>query len=554
MFVYEAIARAFHLEGVTAHFSLMGDGNMHWVTAMKNIPGVQTYSVRHEHCGCAMAVGYAHATGQVGVASVTHGPGITQVITALGEAASSQTPLVVFIGEVPTGTMHHDQALDHRQFVVPVGCEYISVRNKARVLDCVRTAFYTARTQRRPVILGVPVDVQRQTSDFADAYVPSTDYLPKPSLVLPDPDRVAHFAELLSKARMPILLAGRGAVCAGAAQSIVRLGEASGALLGTTLPAKGLFDDQEFSIGVCGGYGSEISRELCGKADLAIAIGASLSHHVLDDGTLFPNAVIAQIDLQPNGYHQGLRTASHHLQADARAAVDALVVALEGVGPQARQIRTPELARRLKTTPADPMPYDAVDGLDPREVIAELGKVLDEDAEVVGGSGQQGQFYVQLEGRPQARYHDIKAFGTIGSGLSWAAGVAAARDPGTVMLIEGDGSLLMHIQELESIQRHGLKLLVCVMNDGAYGSELHKLRGEGIDDSGSIFGRPDFAAIAKGFGLRGRTITDTANLADYYREFRSGDCTEIWDIHVSDVVVGSHIRRVVDKHYRKAGS
>ena len=551
MFIYEAIAQAFKREGVTAHFSLMGDGNMHWVTAMKNTPGIKTYSIRHEHCACAMAVGYAKATGEVGVASVTHGPGITQVITALGEAAASKTPLVVFIGEVPTGAIFHDQMLDHRQFVVPVGCDYISVRNRDRVMDCVRSAFYTARTERRPVILGVPVDLQRMEFNSTNEYIPSTDFVPKPSLVMPEPERLAEFADMLSKAKAPVILAGMGVVQAGAVQAVVKLADVSQALLGTTLPAKGLFDDHPFSIGVCGGYGPEITREICQGADLLLAVGTTLSYHTLDGGAMFPKATIAQIDLQPKGLHQGLRAANYHLVADARVAAEAITAEIEKIGRTASRVRTPELAKRLKTTPADPMPYDITEGLDPREVIAELGRILPEDAEIVGGSGQQGQFYVHMSGRPQRRYHDIKAFGTIGSGLSWAAGIAAARDAGTVVLVEGDGSLLMHIQELESIMRHRLKLLVCVMNDGAYGSELHKLRAAGIDDSGSVFGRPDFASIAKGFGLRGRTITNLLGLSDYYREFRAGDRAEIWDIHVSDIVVSSHIRRAIDKNYRK---
>src|SRR5215468_4656352 len=96
-----ALAHAFAAEGVDTHFTLMGDGNMHWATAMKNLPGMASYSARHEHCACAMAMGYFSATGKVGVASVTCGPGFTQIMTALASASRGEVPLIVFAGETP---------------------------------------------------------------------------------------------------------------------------------------------------------------------------------------------------------------------------------------------------------------------------------------------------------------------------------------------------------------------------------------------------------------------------------------------------------------------
>src|SRR5690606_26373776 len=107
------------------------------------------------------------------------------------------------------------------------------------------------------------------------------------------------------------------------------------------------------------------------------------------------------------------------------------------------------------------------------------------------------------------------------------------------------GSLLMHIQELEAIKRHGLKLLICVLNDGAYGSEIHKLRAEGLDDSGSVFGRTDLASIAKGFGLRGVTVTDLDAFDKLFAKYAKQNTAEIWDIHISDQVVNPGTRRAL---------
>src|SRR5437879_3035399 len=123
-------------------------------------------------------------------------------------------------------------------------------------------------------------------------------------------------------------------------------------------------------------------------------------------------------------------------------------------------------------------------------------------------------------------------------------GVAAAKGHGKVVLIEGDGSLIMHIQELETIRRHGLRLLICVFNDGAYGAEIHKLRQDGLDDSGAIFGRPDFAAIARGFGLRGANVSDLGQFASLMRDYDSAGTAEIWNVPISDQVTSPSMRRV----------
>jgi len=109
----------------------------------------------------------------------------------------------------------------------------------------------------------------------------------------------------------------------------------------------------------------------------------------------------------------------------------------------------------------------------------------------------------------------------------------------------------MHIQELEMVPRHGIKLLICVFNDGAYGSEIHKLRADGVNDSGSIFGRTDLAGIARGFGLRGTTVTDVSQLQPLFDAYQAQDTAELWNIHVSDQVVSPSTRRTVGRGHGK---
>ncbi len=177
--------------------------------------------------------------------------------------------------------------------------------------------------------------------------------------------------------------------------------------------------------------------------------------------------------------------------------------------------------------------------------------MLPKNYDCVSGSGHQSYFHSTMRGRKPENYHAVREFGAIGNGIALAIGVAAARRNGKVVLFEGDGSLLMHIQELEMVQRHRLKLLICVLNDGAYGSELHKLRADGLDASGSVFGRPDLAAIAKGFGLRGENVTDVKQFKPLFEAYQAQDTAEVWNIHVSDRVVSPSTRRNLGRGHGK---
>jgi acetolactate synthase-1/2/3 large subunit len=542
--IYEALAQAFATEGVDTHFTLMGDGNMHWVAAMQRLDGMSTFSARHEHCACAMAMGYHSATGKVGVASVTCGPGFTQIMTALTTASRARIPLVVFAGEAPIHARWYNQALDQRPFAAACGAHYISAHSPQRMHQYVREAFYRAQHERRPVVLGVPYDLQKQPLPNIGAYQPSFEVLPRVEPMPPHPHQIDALIDKLVRARCPVVLAGRGVVQSGAAAEVEEIAERSGALLATTLLARGMFDHNPFSLGVAGGFARDIAREMGAKADLVIAFGTSLNYYTVDGGSMFPRAEVAQIDIEPLGLAHGMKSGDLHLAADAKLTAAAILDKLRAHGRTAADIRSAELARRINEEPADSAEF-AIDAgtLDPRRVIAELDRIIPKDFDSVSGSGHQSYFHSVMRGRKPENYHAIRAFGAIGSGISYSIGVAAARRNGRVVLFEGDGSFLMHVQELEMVQRHGIKLLFCILNDGAYGAEIHKLRADGVDDSGARFGRTDLAAIAHGFGLRGANITDVGQLGPLFDAYQAQDKAEVWNFHVSDKVISPSTRR-----------
>jgi len=216
--------------------------------------------------------------------------------------------------------------------------------------------------------------------------------------------------------------------------------------------------------------------------------------------------------------------------------------------------RSAAVATAIRDTPTDSQKYPIEPGLlDPRDVVSLLDELIPENWYTVNSSGHCSCFFAQMKNRPANRFFTLREFGAIGNGLSFAMGVATANPQEPVVLFDGDGSLLMHIQEFETVLRHHMNILVVVINDGAYGSEVHKLRAEGLPEQGSVFGRPDFASISKGFGGVGATVThldDLPPLIAQFSELSRSPLVDaatnrllVIDVHVSDKVVSSVIRR-----------
>jgi acetolactate synthase-1/2/3 large subunit len=542
--LYEVLAAAFVAEGVDTHFTLMGDGNMHWGIQLAEHHCVRTIHARHEHCAVEMASAYATVTGRVGVASVTHGPGVTQIMTALTTAARGDVPLIVFASEAPTTATWTIQHIDQAPLVRACGVEYIQIQSVNHALDRVREAFCAAQYERRPVVIGVADDLQRTRMREMPAYVPSSAFIPRHTPRLPDPASVSEIAEVIASAERPIILAGRGVMQAGARAEVIELAQWCGALLATTLPARGLFEGERFAIGIGGGWSSDVATELFEAADLVIAIGASLTGFTTHSGRLYPNARVVQIDESPRAVRHHCAIAQLHLRADARLGVAALNRCLVQSGEAKVGFRTSDTELRLRKSER-PIPDRAPDGLiDPRRAVQEIDRVVPKDWLLVGGSGHCAYFTaMNTQGRPPELYASIRHFGAIGAGLSHAIGAAVARGDRKVLLIDGDGSLIMHVQELETIARHGLQLLIAVLNDGAYGSEVHKLRLDDISDKEVRFGRPDFARIAKGFSIRGVRINELKDIEPLFRDHVRENQAEIWDIPISGEVLSTPFER-----------
>jgi thiamine pyrophosphate-dependent acetolactate synthase large subunit-like protein len=465
----------------------------------------------------------------------------------LATAARARIPLVVFAGEPPMTWRSYEQDVDQAAFVAATGARYLPVRSASLLRFRVAEAFWRARLERCPVVLAVPFDLQ--SDDVGDVpSEPSSSYLPTADPRVPHPDRVETVADRVRGARRLVVVAGRGARGPGTREACAELAELWDGALATTLPARGLFANQPRCLGIAGGYAHVATREAFGSADLVVAVGASLTRFTSDSGRLFGPDDVVQIDESPQGLVHGQNTASDFLVSDALLGVRAVVDRL-----RATRSRNPgsgwdvgEYARRVRQEEADPTRFPVEPGtVDPRAVVRELDRLVPRTWTCVNSAGHAAYFAAHMHDRPVETFVTIREFGAVGNGLCYAIGAALARPDQPVLLTEGDGGLMMHLQELETVRRYGLRLLVCVLNDGAFGSELHRLRAEGLRPGGAVYGRNDIAAMARGFGLLGATVTDVDQLPGLVAEFSRADTTMVLDVQVGDRVMSPGMVRQV---------
>jgi len=512
MKVCETLAEALIAEGIDTVFGVMGDGNMAlWAAAADR--GIRLLSARHEAAAAGMAEGHARVRDAIGVATVTCGPGLTHAATPIIAAARHRTPLVIIAGDTAVNDLASPQRLDQQRFASACEAGFVGIIEAAEAVERIEHAFCLARTKRMPVVLDIPMDIFEHEVPQGQAIRSSSSLVAGAPLPSGDND-VAMILDALRQSRRPVVLAGRGAVRAGAKQALIALADKTGALLGTSLLAMNLFHDHPHAIGVIGGFSSGSAERLLRRADLVLAFGTTLAGHAdARAKPLLDQARIIRIDNDRQA--EPALTTSETVLADARVMAEELAAGLPEPSPR------PDWTREARAAlSAGLAPHIAPsDGLDPRRLMKELSAALPEDVRITCGVGHFWGFPVMRLVLPAAASIEFTyAFGAIGAGLPMAIGIAAASRERPHMLIEGDGSLLQHLQELETVVREGLDLVVLVMNDAGYGAEVHKLAAKGLDPALAQWRSPDFVAVARALGGEGVLLRREAEIADALRE------------------------------------
>ncbi len=545
MKVYEAMANAFIKEGTTTLFGLLGDGQMTWWSAMAQHPQLKIIDVRDEGCAVTMAEGWAMATGKVGVCSATQGPGLARMTTALIVAARSRTPLVVYTSKTSLNNETVVQYLNQDKLIDATGAGYIEVLTPAYAEESVRDAFYRARRESRPIVLCVPLDVQHMECEAdGDDYRPSSELFSGQQAIRPAVERVREAADIIRSSKQPVMVLGRGAMSPAATAAANQLAQRIGALVATTLVAKGTLAESEYYVGVSGLFSAREVIQLFDEADCVIAVGARLSTHTISGGHLYPKARFVHIDIEPHKMMGNAQGAYCYVQGDATATLQELLELL-GNESGSRGFHTAAVRRILANAGRDPAEFEIEPGtVDPREAVQLLDQKLPPEVNLVSsGNAHACSFRVMLMKRRRGLQIFCTAFGCIGQALSTGVGAAVGAG-GPMVCVEGDGSALQNIQELDTVARLKLKFLYVVVNDEAYGAEFHKLRAHERDPNLSYVRSPDFAGLGRDFGCSGRTARTLDELGNAIDEFLAGDGPMVIDLRISRNVISIPYRRL----------
>jgi thiamine pyrophosphate-dependent acetolactate synthase large subunit-like protein len=510
--VADVVGATVAAQGVQDAFGILGSGNL-VVTNALVAGGVRFHHARHEGGAICMADGYSRVTGRVGVCSVHQGPGLTNTMTGLTEAAKSRTPVLVLAGETPAAALTSNFRIDQHGLVESVGAIADRVHGPGTAADDAQRAYQRAQLERRPVVLMLPIDIQPQSPEQQQ---PSHAPVPPTLAPEPPPVSIAAVADLLSEARRPAIIAGRGAVLAGAGDELERLGALIGAVLATSAPANGLFAGRPYSLGISGGFASPLAAEILPQADVVIVAGASVNHWTTKHGALIAkDARVVQIDTEARAIGRN-RPVDIPVLGDVRATAALLSDELKRRGHFRAGFRTTPLAEQIAARRWRDEPYEDASTkqwIDPRTLTIEIDRLLPSERAVAVDSGHflgYPSMYIDV---PDAQAWIFpNGFQAVGLGLGNAIGAAVARPERPTVAAIGDGGAFMALAELETAVRLRLKLLVVIYDDNAYGAEVHHFEPMGHDASMVRFPDADLAAIARACGAAAAVVRKVDDL------------------------------------------
>jgi len=523
----DAILRSLEAEGVEVAFGIPGGAILPTYDAFARGSTVRHVLARHEQGAGHMAEGYARASGRVGVAIATSGPGATNLVTPIADAWMDSTPLVCITGQVRSTLIGTDafQETDATGITLPIVKHSWLVQNVGELPHVIKAAFHVARTGRPgPVLVDIAKDVQETEFDF---HYPGEVELPgwRPPRNV-HPFQVAEAAKAIAGAQKPILYVGGGAINANACTELLELAEAGGIPVVTTLMAKGAFPDSHpLALGAPGMHGSKWANWALNKADLVVAVGSRFDDRVTGKLTAFaPGAKVIHFDIDPAEIGK-LRRADIPVVGPLRPALERLAQELRGLvepghmGPVAWRRQVDEWRA------AYPLRYDREgDVLKPQAVIETLRDLMAGRDDVIWttGVGQHQMWAMQYLVCDQPRtFITSGGLGTMGYGLPAAIGAKAARPDATVICVDGDGCFQMTCQELATSALEGLPITVVIINNGWLGMVRQwqeMFYDSRFAETHLTHQVPDYAQLAEAYGCAGFTLSTEDELEGVLEE------------------------------------
>jgi acetolactate synthase-1/2/3 large subunit len=534
----DALMECLKAEGVDVVFGLPGGANLPTYDAFYDA-GIRHILVRHEAGGGHAAEGYAKATGRVGVALGTSGPGATNLVTPICDAMMDSVPVVFLTGQVRTELLGTDgfQEADTIGITMPIVKHSFMIQHPLEIPRSLHEAFHLARTGRPgPVVVDIPQDLSR--ADIP--YEPVTDvHLPgyQPT-VEGNQKQIRLAAKALANSRRPVIYAGGGVVNAGAAAELTELATSDRFPVTCTVMGLGAFPaPHEQWLGMLGMHGTRAANYAMDEADLIVAIGARFDDRITGKLSEFaPRAKFIHIDIDPAEISKNV-PAHIPIVGDAKNILPRLTAEYRALG--ADRARLEEWWSRISGWQERyPLRYeDSKDAeIKPQYMIEALYEATGGDAIVSSDVGQHQMWAAQyFHFREPRRWINSGGLGTMGFGLPAAMGAKVGCPDDTVVCIAGDGSVQMNMQELATCAQEGIAIKVFIMNNGYLGmvrqwQELFWAKRYSQVDMGKF---PDFVKVAEAYGATGMRFEDKKTLVSDMKEALATDGPVLVDVRVT---------------------
>jgi acetolactate synthase-1/2/3 large subunit len=529
--------------GVEVIFAYPGGASMPMHQALTRFRDrIRTILPRHEQGGIFAAEGYARVTGKPGVVMATSGPGALNLVTGLADAKMDSLPLVAITGQVPTHVIGTDAFQETPMVEVSraITKHHYLVQNARDVARVVKEAFHIASTGRPgPVLIDMPKDVQ-------NTLVPNPDFdvaMDLPGYRLPGPpsdEKVREVLAAIKGARRPIIYCGGGVVASNAAEELREFANKTGIPVAMTLQGLGSFpSDHYLSLGMLGMHGTVYSNYAINEADLLLALGVRFDDRVTGKLSEFAkHGRIVHVDIDASEINKN-KAAFIAINSDVKSFLTA-------VSPAVEKGDWREWHQQLDAwRAADPMTYDQRDdAIMPQYVIDQFSNLTKGEFLMTTGVGQHQMWAAQWTkfSRPRT-WVTSGGLGSMGFGLPAAMGAQAAFPDALVVDIDGDGSLVMNIQELATLYCEKLPVKVILLNNQHLGMVVQwedrfhagnrahtylgpidhpEATGQGEGDLPDVT-YPDFVTIARGFGVAARQVRHKSEVVDALKEMIAFD-------------------------------
>lgn len=534
----EAVIQCLLQEEVETIFGYPGGAIMPIYDALYDyLDQVNHILTRHEQGAIHAAQGFARTSKKVGVVFATSGPGATNLITGLADAMIDSTPLVCITGQVASPLLGTDafQETDVIGISMPVTKWNCQVTKAENIVETLAKAFFIAQSGRPgPVVVDITKDAQFESVDFHyEKCKAIRSYQPKPQLNL---EQVKAAAELLNKAKKPMLIVGQGVMLSGAEKSLLEFAEKTGIPVASTLLGLGVFPgNHEQFVGMVGMHGNYAPNVKTNECDVLMTVGMRFDDRVTGDVSKYARqAKIIHVELDAAEINKIIK-ADVPVWADAKEALEALTTLVEAKKYDTWLNEFKEAKAKENKVLKENRAQEFSEQMTMDEVLTLLSNLTKGEAVVVTDVGQHQMIAAQFNEYNQTKSNVTSGgLGTMGFALPAAMGAKMANPKKQVVAVIGDGGFQMTLQELGTIMQNNIGVKIIILNNGFLGMvrQWQQLFFEKRYSFTEIQS-PDFVALANSYGIKGQKVSQKTDLKSALEELLNSDSAYLLEVKVA---------------------